>query len=162
MKYNDEILNINNIIKNKKSGKHMLGMLQNLYCSCQSEFSAFLLFNYQNCVLLSTNKKLSSLLKEFSQISLQNSHKLAQIILSQKGLPVYLNSQQSPLSAFWLQYDCDPQKVLQMDISFLKTLIQNYDIYISKIKNKKITNALHMLKQNNEILFSKLNNFKLS
>ena len=68
MKYVNESLSLNKIIKNKQSGKYLLGMLQNLYCSCQSEFSAFLLFNYQSCVLLSTNKKLSSLLKDFSQI----------------------------------------------------------------------------------------------
>lgn len=152
--------NKNNLITNK-SGKYLLGILQNLYCSCQSEFSAFLLFNYQSLSLKQKNKKLSSLLKSFAEASLLNSHMLAEIIVNQKGLPFYLNSQASPLTAFWLNYEVNTQTVINMNKKFLQTLISNYNFSIQKINNKKIVEKLEILKNENIKLLQTLNSFNV-
>ena len=148
-----------NIQNNKKSGKHLIGMLQNLYCSCQSELSAFLLLNYQSQILKKQNKKLSLLLEEISKQSLDNSHTLAQLILKEKGLPFYFNSQYSPLNAFWLQFDIPKENILNVDINFFKTLIENYTIYINKINKANIKKFLTSLKEINQKILSTLQNF---
>lgn len=157
MMYNKEITNINKIKKDKKGGKHLLGMLQNLYCSCQSEFSAFLLFNYQSLTI--KNKQIAKILEDFSKQYLENSKQLGSLILKEKGLPFYLNSQHSPLTAFWLQFDTEENKVLQMDINFLTTLINNYSIYISKIKKEKVLKILIYLKNISIENLNKLKDF---
>lgn len=144
MVYDKEILNLNKLTNQKKGGKYLLGMLQNLYCSCQSEFSAFLLFNYQSLTL--KNKELTKILDNFSKQHLENSKQLGSLILKENGLPFYLNSQHSPLTAFWLQFDTDINKVLQIDINFLTRLIDNYSIYITKIKKEKVLQTLINLK----------------
>jgi len=158
-------MNMNNTInktnlKTNKSGKYLLGILQNLYCSCQSEFSAFLLFNYQSLSLKQKNKKISSLLKVFAETNLKNSHILADIIISQKGLPFYLNSQASPLTAFWLNYEVGIKDVIKTNKLFLQTLINNYTLSIQKIANKKIVEKLESLKNENIKLLHNLNIFK--
>lgn len=149
-----------NNLKTNKSGKYLLGILQNLYCSCQSEFSAFLLFNYQSLSLKQKNKKLSTLLKSFAEVSLSNSHILAEIIVSQKGLPFYLNSQASPLTAFWLNYEVNAQTVVNMNKQFLQTLISNYNFSIQKISNNKIIEKLENLKNENIKMLHSLNTLK--
>ena len=161
MKYQVEITNLNNLIITKKGGKYLLGLLQNLYCSCQSEFSAFLLFNYQHLAVKKKNKKLSNLLKELSNISLSNSHVLADLIVKQNGLPFYLNSQHSPLTAFWLNYEVEIKTLLEMDKKFLVTLINNYSVYIEKISCKVIKQSLKNLQENNKTMLENLNNFKI-
>ena len=154
-----ELINKTNLRTNK-NGKYMLGILQNLYCSCQSEFSAFLLFNYQSLSLKQKNKKLSALLKVFAETNLKNSHTLAEIIISQKGLPFYLNSQASPLTAFWLNYEVGVKDVIKTNKLFLQTLINNYTLSIQKISNKKIVEKLEILKNENIKLLHNLNIFK--
>lgn len=154
-----ELINKTNL-KTNKNGKYMLGILQNLYCSCQSEFSAFLLFNYQSLSLKQKNKKLSALLKVFAETNLKNSHTLAEIIISQKGLPFYLNSQASPLTAFWLNYEVGVKDVIKTNKLFLQTLINNYTLSIQKISNKKIVEKLESLKNENIKLLHNLNIFK--
>ena len=149
-----------NNLKTNKSGKYMLGILQNLYCSCQSEFSAFLLFNYQSISLKQKNKKLSQVLENLATKNLTNSKILANLIVKQKGLPFYLNSQASPLTAFWLNYEVGTQTVIKMDKMFLQTLISNYNLAIQKINNKKITEKLENLKNENIILLQTLNSFR--
>lgn len=158
MMYSKNVLKSNNSEKEKKGGKHLLGMLQNLYCSCQSEFSAFLLFNYQSLTV--KNKKLSKILEDFSKQHLENSKQLGYIILKENGLPFYLNSQCSPLTAFWLQFDTEENKVLQIDIKFLTTLINNYSIYISKIKKQSVLKVLKKLQQSNINSLEILNSLK--
>ncbi|MBQ9792135.1 MAG: hypothetical protein IJW32_00105 [Clostridia bacterium] len=158
MMYNKETINTNKIEKERKGGKHLLGMLQNLYCSCQSEFSAFLLFNYQSLTI--KNKKIAKVLEDFSKQHLENSKKLSALILQEKGLPFYLNSQHSPLTAFWLQFDTEENKVLQIDINFLTTLINNYSIYISKIKKQSVLKVLKELQQSNVNFLEKLSSLK--
>lgn len=148
-----------NNLKTNKSGKYLLGILQNLYCGCQSEFSAFLLFNYQSLSLKQKNKKLSNLLKSFAETSLLNSHMLAEVIVNQKGLPFYLNSQASPLTAFWLNYEVNIQTIITMNKQFLQTLISNYNFSIQKIGNKKIIEKLENLKNENIKLLQTLNGF---
>lgn len=155
----NEQTNFLNIQNNKKSGKHLVGMLQNLYCSCQSELSAFLLLNYQSQLLKKQNKKLALLLEEISKQNLNNSHKLAELILKEKGLPFYFNSQYSPFNAFWLQFDIPKENILLIDINFFKTLIENYDIYIKKIKQTHIKKILTSLKEINIKMLSNLQNF---
>jgi len=161
MKYQVEITNLNNLISTKKGGKYLLGLLQNLYCSCQSEFSAFLLFNYQCLAIKKKNKKLSNLLKDFSNTSLSNSHILGDLIINQKGLPFYLNSQYSPLTAFWLNYEVDLKTLLETNKKFLITLIENYSIYIEKINCKSIKEVLKNLQRNNKNMLEKLENFEI-
>ena len=161
MKYQVEITNLNNLISTKKGGKYLLGLLQNLYCSCQSEFSAFLLFNYQCLAIKKKNKKLSNLLKDFSNTSLSNSHILGDLIINQKGLPFYLNSQHSPLTAFWLNYEVDLKTLLETNKKFLITLIENYSIYIEKINCKSIKEVLKNLQENNKNMLEKLENFEI-
>lgn len=146
--YDKEILNLNKLTKQNKGGKYLIGMLQNLYCSCQSEFSAFLLFNYQSLSI--KDKKLSNLLENISKQNLENSRVLGRLISKEKGLPFYLNSQHSPLTAFWLQFDTNIEKVLSININFLTTLINNYQIYIQKIKQKNITQTLNKLRDINQ------------
>ena len=130
----NKLKNENNL-RTTKSGKYMLGILQNLYCSCQSEFSAFLLFNYQSLSLKNKNKKLYKILNSFAETNLKNSRELAEIIVSKKGLPFYLNSQSSPLTAFWLNYEVDLKNIIDTDKKFLQTLISNYNFAIQKINN---------------------------
>lgn len=159
MKYNNEHLIINNLIKNKKGGNALLGMLQNLYCSCQSEVSAFLLFNYQSIILKNKNNKLSSILESFSKQSLANSKILAELIIKQKGLPFYFNSQHSPFNAFWLKYDTDQKTIIENNINLFTSIIQNYSIYISKIKKNNILKVLNSLKKSNEQMLMQFNDF---
>lgn len=130
--------------KPRKSGKYLLGQLQNLYCSCQSEFSAFLMFNYQSIIV--KDKNLSLYFKVFTQTHLQNSRKLSEIIIKLNGLPFYVNSQNAPLSAFWLQPTTNKKVVLNQDKKFLDTLINNYNCVINICKKEEITNLLLTLK----------------
>lgn len=161
MKYQVEITNLNNLINTKKGGKYLLGLLQNLYCSCQSEFSAFLLFNYQHLAIKKKNKKLSNLLKEFSNTCLCNSHTLGELIIKQKGLPFYLNSQHSPLTAFWLNYEVELSSLIKMDKNFLQTLINNYSIYINKIDCKTVKTILEKLQKQSILMLENLKNFEI-
>ena len=45
-----------------------------------------------------------------------------------------------------MQFDTDINKVLQIDINFLTRLIDNYSIYITKIKKEKVLKTLINLK----------------
>jgi len=128
-----------------QGGKYLLGLLQNLYCSCQSETSAFMLFNYQGLVV--KNKELSQQLLDFAQVHLNNSRILAQLILQKGGLPFYTNVQLSPLTAFWLQPDSNKSEVLKIDKNFLTALNNNYTLTLSKIKNQTIIKKLSALQQ---------------
>lgn len=130
-----------------KSRKFLVGKLQNLYCSYHSEFSAFLLFNYQSLVI--KNKKLSYIFKSFSLKHLSNSKILANFIINLKGLPFYLNSQNSPLNAFWINPETNLKNILQLNINFLKALIDDYSYTITNCYDKDISNQLFLLKSLN-------------
>lgn len=130
-----------------KSRKFLVEKLQNLYCSCKSEFSAFLLFNYQSLIV--KNKDVSYTFKSLSLKHLSNSKKLANLIISLKGLPFYFNSQNSPLNGFWIPIEANLKKLLQLDIKFLKSLIENYSITINVCYDNNLKSELFLLKNLN-------------
>ncbi len=131
-------------IRKKLSGKFLVGQLQNLYCSCQSEFSAFLMFNYQS--LVTKNKDIAQIFKTMSKKHLDNSRELAKVIISLKGLPFYINSQNSPLTAFWLNPTTNLKETIKQDKKFLERHINNYNTIINKCTNEKIISILLVFK----------------
>lgn len=135
-------------IKKYKSGKFLIDKMQNLYCSCKSEFSSFLLFNYQSLII--KNKELSCTFKSFALSHLNNSQELAKIIISLKGLPFYINSQSAPLSAFWIQPSTNIKEIISYDKNFLTTLVGNYDLAINMCCKEEINLILLNLKSKSE------------
>jgi len=134
----------------KQSGNYIIGKLQNLYCSCQSEVSAFLFFNYNSIIFKNTYHNLSNIFNHFSKQSLENSKILADILLLSNTLPLYQNSQKMPLTGLWFFHCENNQDILKSSELFVKELIKKYDETISICKIKKISKKLCSLKTSNE------------
>ena len=139
-----------------KHNSYYLGIVQNLYCSNESEIVSFLQFEYQKNILLPFGNDFGRLFETIAQEDLFHSSLLAEIIISLGGNPIYCDNQGKWLGGRRIDYVKNVKSMLELDIELKEKMIIDYKSAISKIDDLKIKKMLEMIVKEEEIGYFKL------
>ena len=139
-----------------KHNSYYLGIVQNLYCSSESEIVSFLQFEYQKNILLPFGNEFGRLFESIAQDDLFHSSLLAEIIISLGGNPVYCDNQGRWLGGRRIDYVKNVKSMLELDIELKEKMIIDYQNAISKIDDLKIKKMLEMIVKDEKVCYSKL------
>lgn len=139
-----------------KHNSYYLGIVQNLYCSNESEIVCFLQFEYQKNLLLPFGNDFGRFFGNIAQEDLFHSSLLAEAIISLGGNPVYCDNQGKWLGGRRIDYVKNIKAMLELDIELKEKMIIDYKSAISKIDDIKIKKMLEMIVKDEEACYSKL------
>lgn len=139
-----------------KHNSYYLGIIQNLYCSNESEMVSFLQFEYQKNLLLPFGNEYGRFFGLTAQEDLFHTSLLAEIIISLGGSPIYCDNQGKWLSGRRIDYVKNIKSMLALDIELKEKLIIDYKTAISKIDDIKIKKMLEMIVKDEERCYCSL------
>lgn len=139
-----------------KHNSYYLGIIQNLYCSNESEIVSFLQFEYQKNLLLPFGNDFGRVFETIAQEDLFHSSLLAEIIISLGGNPIYCDNQGKWLGGRRIDYVKNIKSMLELDIELKEKMIIDYKSAISKIDDIKIKKMLEMIVKDEEVGYFRL------
>lgn len=125
-----------------KHNSYYLGIIQNLYCSSESEIICFLQFEYQKNLLLPFGNDYARVFGQIAEEDLFHSELLSEIIISLGGNPVYCSCQGKWLGGRQIDYVKNIKQMLALDIELKEKMIIDYKNATSKIDDLKIKKLL--------------------
>lgn len=139
-----------------KHNSYYLGLIQNLYCSSESELVCFLQFEYQKNLLLPFGNDYARVFGQMAEDDLFHSELLSETIISLGGNPVYCSCQGKWLGGRQIDYVKGIKQMLELDIELKEKLIIDYKSATSKIDDMKIKKLLGMIVAEEETAYQKL------
>lgn len=139
-----------------KHNGYYLGLIQNLYCSSESELVCFLQFEYQKNLLLPFGNDYARVFGQMAEDDLFHSELLSETIISLGGNPVYCSCQGKWLGGRQIDYVKSIKQMLELDIELKEKLIIDYKSATSKIDDMKIKKLLGMIVAEEEAACQKL------
>ena len=139
-----------------KHNSYYLGLIQNLYCSSESELVCFLQFEYQKNLLLPFGNDYARVFGQMAEDDLFHSELLSETIISLGGNPVYCSCQGKWLGGRQIDYVKGIKQMLELDIELKEKLIIDYKSATSKIDDMKIKKLLGMIVAEEETACQKL------
>lgn len=139
-----------------RHNSYYLGIIQNLYCSSESEIISFLQFEYQKNLLLPFGNDFARVFGAIAEDDLFHSGLLAEIIISLGGNPVYCDNQGKWLGGRKIDYVKNIKQMLDVDIELKEKMIIDYKNAISKIDDNNIKKMLIMIVGEEEASYIKL------
>lgn len=128
-----------------KHNSYYLGIVQNLFCSSESEIVCFLQFEYQKNLLLPFGNDYARVFGQLADEDLFHSELLSETIISLGGNPIYSSCQGKWLGGRQIDYVKSIKQMLELDIELKEKLIIDYKTAISKIDDMKIKRLLDMI-----------------
>ena len=139
-----------------KHNDYYLGIVQDLYCGKEGEFTSFLQFTYQNNILLPFGNDYHRLFSTIATEEALHCSVLAELILSLGGDPVYADNQGRWFGGRWIDYVKDVKQMLSLNIEMKEKIIIDYKTAISKIDDMAIKQILTAILKDEEITCLKL------
>lgn len=133
-----------------KHNDYYLGIVQNLFCSKESELTSFLQFTYQSNILLPFGSEYARLFGTMAAEDNFHAELLSETIISLGGDPVFCDNQGRWFGGRWIDYVKDIKQMLILDIELKEKMIIDYKTAISKIDDMAIKQMLNSILKDEE------------
>lgn len=117
-------------------------LLQNLYCSQNSESVATLTYSYQHIITKPFNQQLCDAFIKIAMVEMRHLDLLGNAIAAAGGIPVFADSQNAFLSGKWVDYVTNVNKLLEIDIKNEIAAAKAYENASGAVCNEELARLL--------------------
>lgn len=139
-----------------KHNDYYLGIVQDLFCGKEGEFTSFLQFTYQNNILLPFGNDYHRLFSSLADEEAFHCSILSELIISLGGDPIFADNQGRWFGGRWIDYIKDIKQMLSLNIEMKEKTIIDYKTAISKIDDMAIKQFLMAILKDEEVMCLKL------
>lgn len=133
-----------------KHNDYYLGIVQNLFCSKESESTCYFQFSYQSNILLPFGNEYARLFATIANEDAFHMQLLSETILSLGGDPIFCDNQGRWFGGRWMDYVKDVKQMLYLDIELKEKIMIDYKTAISKIDDMAVKQMLTYILKDEE------------